>query len=253
MVFRAGAALALAVMLGACSSPEPPPEVPAGPSDAADPPPAVTGPAGPDVTPTSQVGQWDPGQWQPTVQISATRLSEAEREAWRVNHLEEAARELDGPAPEVSLERWVHPRGEWDAVMSECMTDSGFLVEVDNGAISYPGGPPPAEQRSAWNLAWYTCKARFTPDPDYVQDWTEGQIGLVYDYWDQYFIPCMEAHGVPVNRSQQPSRDTYISTFYTPERSWWPTNYLSMLPQSQREQLEPVCAPYPPDEAFFGS
>lgn len=252
MVLRT-AALALVLTMAACSSQEPPQEVPAEPSAEADPTSAVVESAGPDPTPTGQAGQWDPGNWDPTVTVTIPRLSEAERQAWRANYLASMAQDLDGPAPEVALERWLHPRTESDTVLSDCMTESGFPIEVDAGSVSYPGGPPPAEQQSAWSLAWYTCNARFTTDPDYAQDWTEGQIGLVYDYWDQYFIPCMEAHGVAVNRAQQPSRETYISTFFTPQRTWWPNNYLDILPQAQREELEPVCPPYPPDEMFFGS
>lgn len=245
--------LVMAVALGACSSEEPPREAPTEPPGAAPSTPAATKPAASPGAPTVQAGQWDPSQWDPTVQISAIRLSEAEREQWRTDYLSSRAQDLDGPAPSVALVRWVHPRGEHDEVMSACMTDSGFPVKVDNGGISYPMGPPPAEQQSAWSLAWYTCTAQFTPDPDYMQDWTEGQIGLVYDYWDQYFIPCMEAHGYPINRAQQPSRETYVSTFFTPQRTWWPNDYLAVLPPAERERLEPVCAPYPPDEFFFGS
>lgn len=197
--------------------------------------------------------QWDPKEWKPTVSITPNRLSDAEREAWRKNYLESLADDLDGPAPDVTLERWVEPNAEWDQAMSECMSDSGFAVEVDNGAIRYPMGAPPADQLTAWNLAWYSCNAQFTPDPDYSQDWTEEQIGLVYDYWDQHFIPCMEAHGVPVNRTQQPSRESYIATFFTPERTWWPNRYLEGLPESQREQLELTCPPYPPPEVMYGT
>lgn len=239
--------------LGGCSSEDP--TTPTASSGAEASTPAATGsaPAPAPAPAPPKAGQWDPGQWEPAVQISLTRLSDAEREQWRADYLDSLTQDLDGPAPAVALERWVNPRGEHDEVMTLCMTDSGFPVEVDNGGISYPMGPPPAEQLSAWSLAWYTCNARFTPDPDYSQDWTEAQIGLVYDYWDQYFIPCMEAHGYPINRAQQPSRETYVSTFFTPQRTWWPNNYLGALAPAEQGRLEPVCPPYPPDATFFGS
>ncbi len=197
--------------------------------------------------------QWDPKEWKPTVSITIEALSDAEREAWRENYLASLADDLGGPAPAVELQRWVEPNAEWDQAMSDCMSQSGFPVEVDAGSISYPRGVPPADQMSAWDLAWYTCNARFTPDPDYSQDWTEEQIGLVYDYWDQYFIPCMEAHGIAVNRTQQPSRENFISTFFTPERTWWPSEYLTLVPESQRDQMESVCPPLPPTDVFYGA
>lgn len=197
--------------------------------------------------------RWDPKEWAPTVSISLNRLSDAEREAWRASYLDGLADDLDGPAPEVALERWVEPHAEWDQAISTCMGESGFPVEVDGGSISYPMGVPPDDQLSAWDLAWYTCNARFTPDPDYSQDWTEEQIGLVYDYWDQYFIPCVEEHGIAVNRTQQPSRESYVSTFFAGERNWWPSRYLETLPETQREQVESVCPPLPPPEAMYGT
>lgn len=251
---RWGAAtLVMSLALGACSSQGPvqePSPVPSGTAVS----PVATGQTEPSMAPTGQAGQWDPSQWEPTVQVTLTRLTETEREQWREDYLSSLTQDLDGPVPSVALERWVHPRGEQDEVMGACMADSGFPVKIDQGSISYPGGPPPADQLSAWSLAWYTCNARFTPEPDYSQDWTEEQLGLVYDYWDQYFIPCMEAHGHPINRAQQPSRALYVSTFFTPQRtSWWPNESLAVLPESEREQLESVCAPYPPDEAFFGT
>ena len=201
---------ALALALAACSPGES--DTPQAEQDSPPPAPAVTMPletGASESEPTSGPtvpGQWDPKSWEPTVHVSQVRLSAADREQWRTEYLAGMARDLDGSAPNVALERWVHPRAEWDSVMSGCMTDSGFALEVEDGSISYPAGPPPADQLSAWDLAWYECNARFTPDPDYSQDWTQEQIGLVYDYWDQYFIPCMEAHGVPVNRANQPSR-----------------------------------------------
>ncbi|MCK0113846.1 hypothetical protein MWU75_17000 [Ornithinimicrobium sp. F0845] len=253
---RRAAVLVTALLIGtACSSgdgenaQDPPGDAspPAAPAPAESAPPDPASP-----TPTAGSGRWDPQAWEPTVQVTLGTLSSADREQWRADYLAQLGDQLDGPVPDVPLERWVHPKAEWDAAMSACMGDSGFPVEVEGGGISYPGGPPPADQLSAWDLAWYQCNARFTPDPDYMRDWTEEQIGLVYDYWDQYFIPCMEAHGHPINTAVQPSRGTYISTFFTPEPSWWPNRYIEMLPPAERERLAPTCAPYPPDDVFYG-
>lgn len=247
--WKAGVLVSVLV-LGACSS-EQQQSAPTGPSGAAES--QTTGATGSSGIPSGQVGQWDPNQWDPTVRISLRKVSETERAQWREDYLAQNARDLDGPPPTVQLERWVHPHSEHDEVLTRCMTESGFPVEVDAGGIDYPAGSPPAEQQSAWSLAWYVCNARFTPDPDYMQDWTEAQIGLVYDYWEQYFIPCMAAHGYPISTATMPSRETYIATFFTLERTWWPNETLLGLQRSERERLEPVCSPYPPSETFFGS
>lgn len=116
---------------------------------------ASSGPTtGPGAADSAQSGEdvpdekWGPKEWALTVSISLNRLSDAEREAWRDSYLDGLADDLDGPAPEVALERWVEPHAEWDQAISTCMGESGFPVEVDGGSISYPMGVPPADQLS---------------------------------------------------------------------------------------------------------
>lgn len=64
----------------------------------------------------------------------------------------------------------------------------------------------------------YVCQAQYPMDPGFAQDWTDEQLGIVYDYWEQYYIPCMEAHGHPVDDTDKPSRETYIAAFHTQDR-----------------------------------
>lgn len=69
------------------------------------------GPA-PDQALTGQTGPWEPVTWEPTVSISLSSQSAAEREAWCENYLAGLSGELDGPALEVVLERWLEPHAE---------------------------------------------------------------------------------------------------------------------------------------------
>lgn len=76
---------------------------------------------------------------------------------------------------------------------------------------------------------------------------------MVYDYWDQYFIPCMEAQGYPIDTSNQPTREAYVAAFHTPERiSWWPSQKFDEQSLEVQKALVEVCPPYPPDEAMYG-
>lgn len=62
-------------------------------------------------------------------------------------------------------------------------------------SYGFPGGIL-RRSRQAFNAAAYTCEARHTLDPVFQQEWNdEQQLGLIFDYWAQYFLPCMDAQG----------------------------------------------------------
>lgn len=126
-------------------------------------------------------------------------------------------------------------------------------METDEtGGIAVPGGVP-AAQEASWNLAMYTCESQYTPDPRYRQEWTPEQLGLLYDYWEQYFIPCLAAHGHPVDTTDRPSREAWVAAFPTVDRlPWYPPDTYFLLNPEERDRLAGVCPPSPPDDVFYG-
>lgn len=115
------------------------------------------------------------------------------------------------------------------------------VSDGDTGTYVEPGVPE--SQEEALDLASYVCGAQYPLDPVFAQDWTQDQLRLAYDYWDQYCIPCMEAHGYTISRADQPSRETYVAAFHTSERiSWWP-NSTSMELLSTSGGCWARCAP----------
>ncbi|PFG20758.1 hypothetical protein [Serinibacter salmoneus] len=232
------------LLTAGCSAPE---------EDASDGSPGV----GEVATPTAtEAGAWDVSSWEPTVSIVAPSMTEDERLSEREEYLRSLAEqfELDAP-PQVELVRWTMGPADDSQAMAACYTEAGFAAEVtpDNG-IAFVNGGVPESQEAALNLANYTCAAQFTLDPIYRQEWSADQLGLLYDYWDQYFLPCMDAHGHMIDRSDQPSREVYVSSFHTSERTdWWPSDVLSSLPQEEAVQLGEDCPAYPPAEVFYGS
>ncbi|QIK82792.1 hypothetical protein [Sanguibacter sp. HDW7] len=239
---RRGAALLVAIVLSAvatgCTADSPTPTA------------APTAPTGGASTSTV----WDPMSWEPTVRIEPIAMTEAEKLAWRQEQITDEAHHLGyDPVPEVALVRWTTSNVDWATAVAECLTDAGFPATPDKygGILSEE---LPEAQEAANSRAHFTCNAKYTTDPVISQEWTNEQLGLTYDYWEQYFIPCMAAHGIEVDQSKKPTREAYIAAFHTPERlDWWPNGALEALPPEKRDEIAPQCPSYVPAAFFFGS
>ncbi|MGJ9529098.1 hypothetical protein [Actinotignum sp. GS-2025a] len=89
-------------------------------------------------------------------------------------------------------------------------------------------------------------------NPEFLTDWSEDQLRVVWDYWDEYYIPCLDAHGYKVDISKRPARETYVTRFHTdPEHRWWPNNGGSLEFQIPLEVWK-VCPSDPPATELYG-
>lgn len=212
-----------------------------------------TGPAGASVGPGGSDNEWDPANWEPTVSITPISMSESEKQEFRTSWLAARAEEIgwEDP-PNIPLERWV-VGADFGASVGTCLANAGFEGVWDgNWGFVFPEGIP-AAQSSAFERASYECYAKFFIDPEFSQEWSEDQVGLIYDYWDEFYVPCLEAHGVSVDMTSRPSRATFVATFNSPERSsWWPADSLMGLTSDRRATVQSVCNEYPPLDAFYG-
>ncbi len=190
----------------------------------------------------------------PTVTITPVSMTEAQKEQWRATWLARTATEngIEDP-PQVALSRWTEGNADHDKTVSSCLTDAGFEAQpASDGGIDFGEGVPQS-QMSAFFLAEYTCESMYTLDPVYSQDWTTDQLNLIFDYWTQFYLPCIEAHGVSVDMSSVPSKESWVAAFHTSERSdWWPDNALQSTPTTQQTEIRKACALYPPDDVFYG-
>jgi len=204
---------------------------------------------------SSGPGTWDPTTWTPTVTITAASLSTEEKLASHERRLEKLAERDDlSPVPDVEIVRWIDSRVDYGSALAACMTDAGFRAEGDAlGGVSFLEETPQS-QAKAFNLAYYTCSAAYPLDPVFLTEWTADQLGLLYDYWEQYLVPCLAAHDVVVDQSRKPTREAYVARFHTAERTdWWPNDTLAMMPEDVRRAVEPSCPGYPPDAVFYGT
>lgn len=190
----------------------------------------------------------------PTVRIEPLVFTEAEREEFYEEARARDAEQLDVvDPPEVELVAWTQGRAEYAEAQAECLEEAGFPTVTDGAGDFFFDPGVPNSQEDALDLASYVCGGQYPLDPVYAQDWTQEQLGLVYDYWEEYYIPCMQDQGYSVDTSDQPSREAYVAAFHTVERlDWWPNMTSANLPMEEQQRLAGVCPQYPPDSAMYG-
>lgn len=190
----------------------------------------------------------------PRVSIQPEDFSEEEKLDRRDEIMSRNYPEQFETDPHVEVIAWVDSRMEHSDLIAECLREAGFPAEAGiTGGITFDPGVP-AAQRDALDEAGYICRSQYPLDPQYFpEEWTDDQKGLIYDYWDEYFIPCMEAHGHSISREDQPSRESFIATLDGPEPTEWrPSTAFDYLSEEEQESLRTVCPPDPPDEHLYG-
>lgn len=157
-------------------------------------------------------------------------MTEEQKEAWRKGIIES-----DIPAgadrllyKDPGLVKYYDSHQEVANTIVTCLEEKGFEARADATGGIIPGSVP-SSQSLGLDVALFECFAIHMPTPEISQDWTEEELGMVYDYWDEYFIPCVIDLGYGVDRSNQPTRESFVSTFFEPGKrsDWYPPEILS--------------------------
>lgn len=202
-------------------------------------------------------GAWDPYSWKPSEVITPPTYTEEEKLALRDESLESLASWLKIPDPPgIDLVRWTNTV-ENSVALENCLQEAGYDWVYDPADGSVGGTAITDAQQIAFNATWYECEARYTLDPTYKGNWSDAQIGLMYDYWDEFFMPCLEAHGRTVTRSDQPTRERFIAeftdVFWGSDTAWYPPWDMPTEREPElRASLARDCPPMPPDSTLYG-
>ncbi|MDO8122566.1 hypothetical protein Q6346_14745 [Isoptericola sp. b490] len=178
----------------------------------------------------------------PTTSDSATPDTGADVDAARAATLAQLADAygLKNP-PTVAVVREVTP-DEFAQVQADCMTQFGFPQDA-SGGYSVPN-----DQAEALHLAIYKCTAMFPTAAKYSVPLDEQQLELVYDYYVNTLVPCLKAHGSPVD--QPPSKQTFLGTIGTADEY---SPYASVTgDESQLQALQDACPALPPTDELYG-
>ncbi|WP_216388963.1 hypothetical protein [Arcanobacterium phocae] len=200
---------------------------------------------------------WDYTSWEPTIKIVRKKMTEEEKLQWRTDWLNRN-KNIEGVDPsqlnDPGLVRFEPTLRDADLSVAQCLNDRGFKAHPHpTGGIQFD--PHPQSQEPALLTADWECNAMYTPEPALLTDWSEDQLSLLYDYWDQYFIPCLADHNINVDTSHKPSKQTWVSLFHTPDSiSWQPDDYLVFVDRYPGgEQVQKDCPGMPPTDVFYGA
>ena len=201
----------------------------------------------------ASTSEWDPNTWKAKIKISPHYHTEEEKLAFRTQWLKRHAEflEIETP-PDIPLVEWQESLELMDNKNAECFRERGFSAHaIPRGGVIF-NPTIPESQYEAYKIAAYECQAMYFPNPEFLTDWSEDQLRVLWDYWDEYYIPCLAAHGLTVDTSERPARETYVATFYTDaEHRWFPSNDGALLTQIPPDVWK-TCPKTPPASQFYG-
>ena len=193
--------------------------------------------------------------WRPQVPIEHAPLSPEQKRSLRLEYLRSLAIQDELIDPEsVALVRWSAPEN-FGVAYATCVNEHGFkAVPIYMGA-EYP--EVISEDRvNDFNKVDYLCTSRYTLDPKYMRDWTRDQIGLVYDYYVEALIPCLQ--GIGFHPTGPPTdRAGYVKNFFTtsPDAKWSPVETIISEISTNLDQQAAAfkrCPPMPADIWMYG-
>lgn len=227
----------------------------------------------PESAPTGPYAQW--GQvspipvWEPTVEIIAPTFTEEQALALREEKLQEFmtySLHAPGVSPDVfdGINPADYPPEGWYSIaehnerLAECLREEGFSAVVREGAQIFDPGVP-ITQVDALNVAVAICNLRYPLQPKLLANgpYSADQLGLLYDYTTQFYLPCLEAFALdwrsavtsnPV-LSELPTREAFIA-----DQGQWlqPMLIDFMSPGERLDQIATICPRDPPTEDLYG-
>ena len=144
--------------------------------------------------------------WRPRQPIAPVSMTAEEAASRPTEMLAEAAKnwgiEPDSPP---DLVRWVTYE-ESVPTAAACMEEKGFSVQWADDGLSYTITGLGKQETSAYQ-ADDECLAMYSPDPrlDVV---TPERLGLEWDFYTEWLLPCLADHGAEVLVPLRPERST---------------------------------------------
>lgn len=87
---------------------------------------------------------------------------------------------------------------------------------------------------------------KYPLDPQYTQPLTDERLAIVYDYFVEELVPCLEAEGYPI--PDPPSKAQFIDTYFSTE-NWHPFALAfgaSRYSQEEYYRVYALCPQWPP-------
>ncbi|WP_168627206.1 hypothetical protein [Cryobacterium sp. BB307] len=140
---------------------------------------------------------------------------------------------------------------EANTVWSDCMHEQGYNVFV-----TFDGGQAapvdlPESQYEAYELANYICYARYPVDQSTIPVFGDEQINILYSYYVDHLVPCLEANGYPIE--YVPSKATFRATFESDQWAPYGAVDAARISDEDWQSLNESCPQRPPDDILYPS
>lgn len=201
---------------------------------------------------SSPAEKWDAAAWMPPHPVQRQPSTAQEREESREKQLARIANPTNAtPRPAV---RWVTP-AEFGEIMVKRLAEVGITAEAGDGGVYFPTGLDESLEPLLDSVT-FEVTAEYPIDPEYLRPLNQEQLGLLWDYWTGYFLPCASAHGAPPIQPS-PTRQYFVANYYsvftTDPESWLPPGNLMLLMEfSDYQEILKSCPEYPSSKHLFG-
>lgn len=150
--------------------------------------------------------------------------------------------------PEVERIRYVSME-EYSTLQAQCFTEAGFPSTVENDGTSFSTSNAEG-QEEAFALVSYTCSLQYPMDLRYAQALTRTQLRVIYAYYRDQLIPCLQGRGLEI--SPLPSEETFVEGVASGTNPWTPYNDMP-VENLDTDAMNKDCPPMPSSELLYGS
>ncbi len=188
--------------------------------------------------------------------IDLPSYTESDLRAWHQENLGELANQLGiSDPPNYEVVRYVSQQ-EWGSAQASCVNEAGFDARSSGGGIDYTripdaqkGPDSPLYQRI------YECHALYPVDPRFGQPPTRAQLTVMYTYFVDELMPCLEQMGIQ-GLATPPSRSAFVEQSETEGFVAWSPytdSYFLTLSSDEWQRLDASCPSQTPLDRLWKS
>lgn len=197
-------------------------------------------------------------EWEPQTVVTPRSYTEEQALSLRQEALERERPAAAAGLPVPDLVAWSRS----DEEIAACMTEEGFPTRVIDPSGGLDSDEPNPSQRDQQEVAWWTCWARYTHEPEQLAPRTSDYHRVLYEYYTSYYLPCLAREGLVLPTAGIPSKEAWVASVQADggEGTWMPTTdwpedvrraWGRMTPERQDAVMQ-TCPAGPPLRALFG-
>lgn len=204
----------------------------------------------------------DVTKWKPSIAVSPATISSDERIRSReaqVRQVVDSANLTDYDLATMPAQIREVNSYEANEVWAQCLRDKGFEADPTGDFIQTKEIVD--DQQDSYFRARADCVAMYPQSAQTLARWGEDQWRIQYEYFTDYYIPCIESFGVETDKADFPSKESFVQAGLNDDDatpaflSWMSDPAYADLANATTEEgatLANVCRQSAPDSALYG-